>query len=145
MKTEVNLPTRFSMYPYGKLLGLLDEKQETKLYLLIANIMRTVSKPTKRTLLRLETEDSPHSAVIELLPDDVLVVSVLRENNSSVNSFVEIRLASTDPLYGEIKDAISALNILGAGEEIEGVGYCAGGQLYHVYISKELHAKILNQ
>lgn len=100
----------------------------------------------RQNLLMIEVKTTePRSAFIEVEDNENLTVSVLRNNSADINSFVRVLIKPDNELYAQLKQIVSVLNVTDAGDEIEGVGFNAGSNTFHIKVTPELHAQILNQ
>jgi hypothetical protein len=68
-----------------------------------------------------------------------LLVSLLKEPAQNKESYIEILLTESHPLYKRIYDAIAVLNMAGELEKIEDLGECFMEGCFHVKISEEEH------
>lgn len=87
----------------------------------------------------------PRSAFIEVEDNEDLIVSVLRNNSADINSFVRVLIKPDNELYAQFKQIVAVLNVTDVGDEIEGIGFNAGSNTFHIKVTPELHAQILNQ
>ena len=85
-----------------------------------------------------------YPCVVEFIPDsEDFQVSILRQNNADINSYVESRIRSTDPIYNSLKQKVSILSVSGDNEDIEGIGIRYTDTFFTVLLNKDEHDEIL--
>ena len=85
-----------------------------------------------------------YPCVVEFIPDsEDFQVSILRQNNADINSYVESRVRASDPMFNTLKQKVSILIVSGDNEEIEGIGVRYTGTFFAVLLNKDEHDQLL--
>lgn len=85
-----------------------------------------------------------YPCVVEFIPDsEDFQVSILRQNNADINSYVESRVRASDPMFNTLKQKVSILSVSGDNEEIQGIGIRYTGAFFTVLLNKDEHDQLL--
>lgn len=85
-----------------------------------------------------------YPCVVEFIPDsEDFQVSILRQNNADINSYVESRVRASDSMFNALKQKVSILSVSGDNEPIEGIGIRYADTFFTVLLNKDEHDQLL--
>lgn len=94
----------------------------------------TRMRPGNRVLLMLESEQ--YFAIVTR-EENGYIVSILKEPKQHKDSYVEVNVTESHPMYERVHNVCSILSISGAGIEVDGVGEAYETGLYKIILTEE--------
>jgi len=97
--------------------------------------------PRKKWKLHMSTGKVDHAVITK--EDNGYLVSVLKYPNQNKDSYVEVLIAPGHEMYNRFDETVSVLNIAGEQQEVAGIGECFTQGAYHIVLTPDEHAKLL--
>ena len=82
------------------------------------------------TWAMLSDKAEQYPIIIHEMEPDVYTLSVLKENNQDIGSYIEVRVDEKHPLYEKVRDIVGILNVAGTEQAVEGVGEHYSNKVY---------------
>ena len=103
------------------------------------------NKPTLTYMTDTTTKPDLYPVIIHEMTPDEYTLSVLRENNQSEESYVEVLIKEGHELYQPVRDIVGTLNIAGPSSSIEGVGESYQPGVYSSFFDRATYEKLVGE